>query len=370
MEELKEFDSTYKTKMQLIYEEGKYIDRYDSINNGYNIENTIEKILSGQKVIMSKKVDHSYLTKLINNNGSTYVEEFIMIPNNIVQNIIVDGKENPSYIQLYGKRTVAYIMNMLKLRNINDDINFSIDMILWMNKLEGNNKREKKYFKDFLLNIHKNNLIDLNNNIDSELGYNDFMTGKLNIHEYNKNGEYINCFKLIFSEYDKIMNDYDGKLDKYNLLNLFCNIKSRIKKNNESVSFNERELEICFPSYETIMDDIFVESHKTLKKYIDALVELNLIRFGYSGDMIFYPENSPPIRRKANFIYVLVRPQWEEDLNDSISLYKSRKMTLGWKFLTEEKEILSNEKRSITQKINMLGKLSNQEKTNLICVSK
>ena len=61
--------SSYKTNMQLIYVEGKYIDQYDSITNGYNIENTIEEILNGKKVIVREKMDKGYLRNLIKNNG-------------------------------------------------------------------------------------------------------------------------------------------------------------------------------------------------------------------------------------------------------------------------------------------------------------
>ena len=155
--------------------------------------------------------------------------------------------------------------------------------------------------------------------------------------------------------------EYNGKLDKCNMLNLFCNIKSRIKRNHEDIPLTEREMEVCFPSYDTIMNDIFIESDKTLRQYIDALVEINLIRFDCAGDMFFNIKNSQPIRRKANFIYTLYSPLWEEDLKNSISLFKDRKLSLGWKFLSKDKEISANEKRSITQKINMLEKLSNEK---------
>jgi len=58
--------SPYKTTMQLIYVEGKYIGQYNSINNGYNIENTVEEVLSGRKVITSGSIDKKYLYRLVN----------------------------------------------------------------------------------------------------------------------------------------------------------------------------------------------------------------------------------------------------------------------------------------------------------------
>jgi len=69
VEEVKNQQTQYKTTMQLIYVEGTYINKYNSITNGYNIENTVEKVLSGARVILSAKVDSIYLKRLIAFNG-------------------------------------------------------------------------------------------------------------------------------------------------------------------------------------------------------------------------------------------------------------------------------------------------------------
>jgi predicted transcriptional regulator len=295
-------------------------------------------------------------------------DNYVMIPNNTVQNLSFDKTNKPSLIQLYGKRTVVYLKQLIELQNIREDIHFSTDMILWMSNIGLNIKRERKYFKDFLLALNKNNLIKFPSIIDlNKLQSNDFLVAKLNIYEHKEdkdNNKYkINYFMLLDSEYDTIINKYSGDLDKYNLLNLFCNIKSRIKRNPDNVSPAEREPEVAYPSYDTIMSDIFIESDKTLKKYIDALVELDLIRFDCAGDMIFKIADSQPIRRKSNFTYTLFRPQWEIELESAISLFKSRKKKSGWDFLTKDKEISANEKRSITQRINMLEKISTLTQT-------
>jgi hypothetical protein len=76
--------------------------------------------------------------------------------------------------------------------------------------------------------------------------------------------------------------------------------------------------------------------------------------------MIFKIADSQPIRRKANFTYTLFRPQWEVELENAISLFKSRKRASGWDFLTKNKEVSANEKRSVTQRINMLDKISKE----------
>ena len=295
----------------------------------------------------------------MNNNSN---ENYIIIPNNVVQNITVDTINKNSYIQLFGKRTVAYLKQLIELQNHREDIHVSVDMIMWLLNVENNIKREKVYFKDFLSELSKNSLISLVNEINLlSLSASDFIIVKLNIYDYKEDKDG-NKYKTSFfilkdSEYNSIMS-YSGNLDKYNLLNLFCNLKSRMWKNDKDASPAERIPEVAYPSYDTIMRDIFIESDKTLKQYIDTLVELDLIRFDCAGDMIFNIDGSQPIRRKSNFTYALFKPQWELELEHAISLFKSRKRANGWEFLTKDKEISANEKRSVTQKINMLDKLS------------
>jgi len=295
---------------------------------------------------------------------SNEIQNYTLIPNNMVQNIISDNINKPSYIQLYGKRTVTYFKQLIELQNIKEDINYSIDMILWKIGIKNslNIKKERKYFKDFLINIHKNSLINFNSNINlQKINSSDFLVSKLNIYDYKEkedNKKYkINFFILLDSEYNKIMNEYSENFDKYNLLNLFCNIKSRIFINSADTLLTEKKPEVSYPSYNTIMNDIFLESDKTLRKYIDELVRLDLVRFDYAGDMIIKNSNDKPIRRKANFTYALFKEGWENELENAITLFRSQKREVGWSFLTKEKEISANEKRSITQKINMLEKL-------------
>jgi len=68
---LEEMDCTgmspFVTNMQLLLLENNYIRQYNSIKNGYNIENTVEKILLGEKHITNPnhKLDQSYLLQHI-----------------------------------------------------------------------------------------------------------------------------------------------------------------------------------------------------------------------------------------------------------------------------------------------------------------
>jgi len=295
-------------------------------------------------------------SQVVNNN-------YERIPNITVQNIKQNETVDNSYIQLFGRRTVEYFYTLLKLRTYSEYINFSIDMILWKMNINNNKDRERKYLKDFLVNIHKNNLIILTNNIDlANLKSNDFVEIKMNIYEYNETGQVQKYFELQKIEYDKIMKEYSGDLDRHNLLNLFCNIKSRIYRNRDDVGVLDRHNEVAYPPYKTISDDIFIENQKTLKQYIDCLVELDLIRYDCAGDMQFNIDGRKPIRQKANFTYTLYRKGWETELDNAISSFRKKKRKDGWSFLSKPEEIDANEKRRISQKINMFERLEEQGK--------
>lgn len=291
-------------------------------------------------------------------NENINTNDYIMIPNIAVQNIVNGDIKSNSYIQLFGKKTIAYIRSLLELKNRKCNINFTINNILQMLEIKNNLARERKYLKDFLKLLKKSKLIDfIGEDIDLDTISIDYMiTAKLNIYEYNEKNEVQNYFQLKDSEFD-LLNKYSGDLDKYNLLNLFCNLKSRMKRNSNDCPISSRFPEVAYPSYELIKEDIFIESDRTLKQYIDCLVNLDLIRYDYAGDMIFKMEGQVPIRKKSNFTYTLFRPGWEIELANSISDYKSKKKKDGWSFLTVDKEKSADEKRSISQKINMLQKL-------------
>jgi len=298
-------------------------------------------------------------------------DNYNMLPNNSVQTIENNDLIKDSFVQLYGKRAIAYFKELVELQNIRGNICFSIDMILYKLNIKDNIARERNYFKDFLIKTHKDSLIIiLDEGIDlTKLSSSKHITCKLNIYDYgkskdkndNEKPQKIKYFMLLDSEYNKIMCEYSGDLDKYNMLNLFCNIKSRIKKNANDTFISNKMPEVSYPSYKLIMEDIFIESEKTLRKYIDELVNLDLIRFDYAGDMIMKNDNGKPIRRKANFTYILFKPGWEEELKHAIILFKNQKRAMGWSFLSKDKEILADKKRSITQKINMLEKLSKEK---------
>lgn len=71
----------------LIYED-HYIREYNTINNGYNIENTLEKVLNGEKKVFEGKNDKYAIEiyqkqidddKIVNKNGRIYNPQFYSI---------------------------------------------------------------------------------------------------------------------------------------------------------------------------------------------------------------------------------------------------------------------------------------------------
>lgn len=294
-------------------------------------------------------------------------DKYIMIPNMTVQNINFGEEVGLSYVRLFGKKTVAYLRQLLELQNVKGYSYFSSNEILWMSKIQGNVQRERKYFKKFLMQLKENSLIDCLDDIEN-MSADGFMRVKMEVYKRNDKGQVQNYFKLEDSEFNTIMYDYSGSLDRYNLLNLFCNLKSRIRRNAEGVSTMDRKPEVCYPSYETIKNDISIGSDKTLKLYIDALVELNLIRYDCAGDMIIETDGQIE-RRNSNFIYTLCTQGWENELQESIIAFKNKKMKEGWKFLSKEKVTSANKRRVITQKIHSLEKkttLTQSQKEELV----
>ena len=125
-EVLEEIDKDLKPIIQkcLLYIlEDKYIKQYNSINKGYNVENTLELILKGDKSVfegakVSKKnikILHNLINN-INNNG-------IYIPSN---NAIKDNKDLPKINKNIEKGSKTKIDKVNIIYDNDDNINYII----------------------------------------------------------------------------------------------------------------------------------------------------------------------------------------------------------------------------------------------------
>lgn len=96
---LDESISNYIDKYVLLIYEGYYMIKYDSIDNGYNIENTLEKVLNDEKFIFNKddsKILKKYYTKvengnLINYGGLIFMKEYLIFKD-LCDKFKIDGR--------------------------------------------------------------------------------------------------------------------------------------------------------------------------------------------------------------------------------------------------------------------------------------
>lgn len=141
-----------------------------------------------------------------------------------------------------------------------------------------------------------------------------------------------NFFKLEQYQYDWIM-EYKGKEKKINLLKLFCVLKARIYKRQKDEDINDGLYEVGFPSYKDIKNNCLI-SESNIKKYIDILVNLNLIRYRNAGLM---HNLSTGEVKECNNTYAIYKSGWEDELEGSIRLFKQKKKEEGW-IITKKKK--------------------------------
>jgi hypothetical protein len=118
---------------------------------------------------------------------------------------------------------------------------------------------------------------------------------------------------------DKIFS-YSGKeksVDKLKVFLFYCYLLSRIRQNSDGTTG------VCYPSYMQIKKDTDL-SEAIVKKYIDILVELNLIRVGNAG-VFYYEEDRLKRSMESGNVYALYdeHGDWNEKIKNSIKIYKN-----------------------------------------------
>lgn len=115
----------YELTMIRIYREGCYIQYFKSIENGYNIENTLTEILNGNKHRLSPNDKHC-LNSLKNGHE-------IIVPDDLVNEIIeikpvpkVEKEKKPKKSKKEKKTSVKKDNNTVKIENIQDANSFPI----------------------------------------------------------------------------------------------------------------------------------------------------------------------------------------------------------------------------------------------------
>ncbi|ELC8402631.1 hypothetical protein QYB42_002785 [Clostridium perfringens] len=160
-----------------------------------------------------------------------------------------------------------------------------------------------------------------------------------------------NFFKLEQYQYEWIMNS-KSKSKKNNLFKLFCAIKSRIATRHKIENIYDGMYEVAFPSYITLSKDTGI-GQGNIKKYIDELVEMKLIKYSNLGTIY---NQSTGETKECNNTYAIYKKGWEEELNGSIRLLKQKLKEDGWKLIKKEPDknidSLKGRKGYLTKQIN------------------
>lgn len=164
-------------------------------------------------------------------------------------------------------------------------------------------------FKKILLTLHDIKVVELEN---LKIPPKNALWGKILI---NMDSSF-----FIFDEDNrrKIFN-YDCKekgIDKLKVFLFYCYILSRINQKPDGTTG------VCYPSYVQIKKDTDL-SEAIVKKYIDILVELDLIRVGNAG-IFYYEEDRLKRSMESSNIYALCDEygNWQDKIKDSIKTYK------------------------------------------------
>lgn len=157
-------------------------------------------------------------------------------------------------------------------------------------------------------------------------------------------------FTIYDCELDKII-DQKKKEDKLNILKVFCIIKARIYKRNETESIYDGIFEVAFPSYKDIAYNCLI-SESNIKKYIDILVDLKLIKYDNLGKIV---NRITGEIKECNNTYAIYNQNAENEIQGAIGLLKEKLKQQG--YIIPRKEIkvdnrsLAGKKTQITKKI-------------------
>jgi predicted AAA+ superfamily ATPase len=129
------------------------------------------------------------------------------------------------------------------------------------------------------------------------------------------------------------------------------------RKDDKNIQVTGGNATVCYPSYAKIEEDINI-SQATIKKYIDILVDINLIRYDNAG--IYYPKGNSKHKRESANTYCLYDEydNWKIEIKESIKFYKSQKEKKGFIFCKDN--TYKNNNRKLNGELGALIKLKNK----------
>lgn len=253
---------------------------------------------------------------------------FVMLPNNI----FINSNNKESIIKELNSKYIGGILNYLAWKKDIEGMSaFSVEDIIRSLGMKPNSHKGKINEKIFDTIIDLRDREYINKLIINKKHYNGFSSCMLNILSLNSDNTAYNYIKITDYEKNRIFNYDKQKIDKIMLFNLYCHLKARMYKreNNYSLSITGGKAQVCYPSYESIENDILIKP-STIKKYIDILSDIDLIRYDNAGTYI-----KDGNKYKSSNTYVLYDKggEWKYELEQGIKFFRKLKENDGYKFI-------------------------------------
>lgn len=289
------------------------------------------------------------------------IDVYIMFDHIMLQNELFYRKEGKSLIKEVDNYKVILVLDFLQRYTIRmDTIGFSLEKMI---KNYGYSVSTKKgesvpQFKNILKFLQEKKMLEfININEDKE-----FTIDKVQSNAYiecKMNIGYDKGFIQLKNEEIETIACYDKtKIDNLQLLVLYCYLKCRIYKHkkDDDVVKNGGRAETCYVSFELIESDIGL-SKSSCMKYINILVELNLIRYVNPG--LWYYSSSKETKRESPNVYCLYDGDelyCRENLKQGIKQYKNSDENKG-KTWTGNREYRNNNRQLNGEKGAILKKI-------------
>lgn len=250
----------------------------------------------------------------------------------LLNNIFINSNNKESIIKELNSKYIGGILNYLAWKKDIEGISaFSVEDMIRSLGMKPNSHKGKINGKIFDTIIDLRDREYINKLIINKKHYNGFSSCMLNILSLNSNNTAYNYIKITDYEKNRIFTYDKQKIDKIMLFNLYCHLKARMYKreNNYSLSITGGKAQVCYPSYESIENDILIKP-STIKKYIDILSDIDLIRYDNAGTYI-----KDGNKYKSSNTYVLYDKdgEWKYELEQGIKFFKNLKENDGYKFI-------------------------------------
>ena len=219
--------------------------------------------------------------------------------------------------------SIAYALGYYERSNL---IIINIEALMYVAKIKNNrNNNNFNKIKKCLTILKQEKLINFNFDIERAKKY-DMLEIKSNLVNKDNKGNEWGFFTIGREQYNNLIEK--GRFNNSNFL-VFANLQARMYKRTENESIKDGKYEVCFPTYESILKDIGLNSRKTLSNALGKLKKLNLIRYKNLGK---YKDSDNNVKI-GNNCYAIYKKGWEDEIDGSLSLLKSKLIENGCKLI-------------------------------------